>query len=177
MRVVRTVCPSVETLFREQATPISALKHLKHHRFTHISCHGILEIGKPFDAFFKLHKDTRLTLLDIIRSRLPTAEFAFLSACHTAEIMEESIADEGLHLAAGVQYSGFRSIVGMMWAMADVNGPVLAKSFYRSVFSDRWQGKPYYERTAEALQDAVRNLKRNRRMKLERWVNYVHSGA
>ena len=177
MRVIRTVCPSVETLFNEKATPISTLEGLKHHQFAHISCHGILEIGKPFDAFFKLYKDTHLTLLDIVRSQLPTAEFAFLSACHTAEITEESIADEGLHLTAAVQYSGFRSVVGTMWAMADIDGPVLAESFYQSVFSDKWQGVPYYERTAEALRDAVRNLRRRRKMALERWVNYVHYGA
>ncbi|KAH9957474.1 CHAT domain-containing protein [Russula compacta] len=179
MDIVQTVCPSVETLFREQATPISTLERLKHHRFAHISSHGILQIGKPFDAFFKLYGGTRLTLLDIVRSRLPTAEFAFLSACRTAEITEESIANEGLHLAAAVQYSGFRSVVGTMWEMADIDGPVLARSFYQSVFSDRWQEKPYYERTAEALRDAVTNLRRKRKMtfKLERWVNYVHYGA
>jgi len=105
------------------------------------------------------------------------AEFAFLSACHTAEITEESIADEGLHLAAAVQYCGFRSVVGTMWAMADLDGPDLAGHFYRSVFSDRWGGMPYYERTAEALRDAVKRLRRKKNMSLERWVNFVHHGA
>ncbi|KAH9969334.1 CHAT domain-containing protein, partial [Russula compacta] len=176
-RVVQTVCPSVETLSREKATPSSTLERLKHHRFAHISSHGILEIGKPFDAFFKLYNGTRLTLLDIVRSRLPTAEFAFLSACHTAEITEESIANEGLHLAAAIQYSGFRSVVGTMWEMADIDGPVVARSFYKSVFSDEWQEVPYYERTAKALRDAVRDLRRKKNMTLERWVNYVHYGA
>ncbi|KAH8978918.1 hypothetical protein EDB86DRAFT_3150036 [Lactarius hatsudake] len=51
--------------------------------------------------------DKRLTLLDIVRSDLPTAEFAFLSACHIAEVTEGSVIDEGLHLAAAVQYCGF----------------------------------------------------------------------
>ncbi|KAI0300955.1 hypothetical protein BC826DRAFT_966599 [Russula brevipes] len=50
------------------------------------------------------------------------AEFAFLSACHTAEMADGSIADEALHLAAAVQYCGFRSVVGTMWATADVDG-------------------------------------------------------
>ena len=177
MRIVQTVCPRVETLFRKKATPNLTLERLKHHRFAHISSHGILETGKPFDAYFKLYKDERLTLLDIVRSRLPTAEFAFLSACHTAEITEGSMSDEGLHLAAAVQYSGFRSVVGTMWAMVDKDGPALAESFYQSVFSDKWQGVPYYARTAEALQDSVRNLRQKKKMTLERWVNYVHYGA
>ncbi|KAI9462855.1 hypothetical protein BJY52DRAFT_1255618 [Lactarius psammicola] len=50
-----------------------------------------LEIGKPFDASFQLHGGERLTLLDIVRSRLPNAKFAFLSCCHSAEITEKSI--------------------------------------------------------------------------------------
>ena len=177
MHIVRNACPSVETLFQKKATRISTLERLKHHRFAHIVSHGILETGKPFEAFFKLYEGKRLTLLDIVRSRLPTAEFAFLSACHTAELTKESIADEVLHLTAAVQYSGFRSAVGTMWAMADIDGPVVAGKFYKSVFSDRWEGVPYYERTAEALRDAVRKLRRRRKMTLERWVNYVHYGA
>ena len=177
MYTVRTVCPTVEILSGKKATPISTLDRLREHRFAHISCHGVLETGKPFDTFFKLYEGAHLTLLDIARSRLPTAEFAFLSACHTAEITEESIADEGLHLAAAVQYSGFRSVVGTMWAMADIDGPVLAESFYQSVFSEKCQGVPYHERTADALRDAVRNLRRKKKMTLERWVNYVHYGA
>ncbi|KAH9007867.1 hypothetical protein EDB84DRAFT_1247689, partial [Lactarius hengduanensis] len=66
--------------------------------------------------------DKRLTLLDIVRSDLPTAEFAFLSACHTAEVTEGSVVDEGLHLAAAVQCCGFRSVVGTMWAMVNEDG-------------------------------------------------------
>jgi CHAT domain-containing protein len=49
-------------------------------------CHGTLEAKKPFDAGFELHSNERLTLLNIVQSRLPAAEFAFLSACHTAEL-------------------------------------------------------------------------------------------
>ena len=177
MHIVQTVCPLVETLDGKMATPIATLDHLRKHQFAHISCHGVLETGKPFDAFFELYEGAHLTLLDIVRSLLPSAEFAFLSACHTAEITEESIANEGLHLAAAVQYTGFRSVVGTMWEMADIDGPAVAGSFYRSVFSGKRQGVPYYERTAEALRDAVRDLRRRRKMTLERWVNYVHYGA
>jgi CHAT domain-containing protein len=143
----------------------------------HFSYHGILEAGKPFDASFKLHQGQHLTLLEIVRSQLPSAEFAFLSACHTAELTEEIIADEGLHLSAAVQYSGFWSVVGTMWAMAGVDGQVLAKHFYASVFSDKWESVPYHERTAEALRDAVQELRRRKKATTERWVNFVHYGA
>jgi CHAT domain-containing protein len=177
MSLIRRLKTTVTTLVSKRAIPSAVMKHLEDHRFAHFSCHGILETGKPFDACFKLYQGERLTLLEIIRSRLPSAEFAFLSACHTAELTEESIADEGLHLSAAVQYSGFRSVVGTMWAMADIDGAFLAKNFYESLFSEKWQSVPYYERTAEALRDAVRALRGRRNVTTERWVNFVHYGA
>jgi len=177
MQVIQSVGTSTATLLRETATPSAVLEHLRDYPFVHVSCHGNLEAGKPFDAYFKLYEGARLTLLDIARSRLPTGEFAFLSACHTAELTTESLADEGLHLAGAVQYCGFRSVVGTMWEMADDDGPDLAWNFYRSVFSNRLGGKPYHERTAEALRDAVKVLRGKRKTTLERWVNFVHYGA
>jgi len=179
MQAVQTVNPQVNTLIGATATPAGVLERLRDHRFAHIVCHGLLEPGRPFDSSFKPYEGKRLSLLDVVRSRLPNAEFAFLAACHTAELTDESPADEALHLTAAMQYRGFRSIVGTMWAMADTDGRDLARNFYKSVFSGRRQGIHYYERTAEALRDAVVKMrrKRGRRMTLERWVNYVHYGA
>ncbi len=165
-------------LVSSKATPSSVVDGLRGSRFAHFACHGVLETGKPFEASFKLHSGSRLTLLDIVRSQLPDAEFAFLSCCHTAEITEESIADEGLHLTAAMQYCGFRSVVGTSWAMADTDGRDLAESFYKSLFSGREAASvPDYERSARALRDATRKLRRKRGITLERWVNFVHYGA
>jgi CHAT domain-containing protein len=176
---IQTTKTQVTTLLSAMATPETVMEGLRDHRFAHFVCHGLLEIGKPFDASLELHKDN-LTLLEIVRSHLPAAEFAFLSACHTAELTEGSVADEGLHLAAAMQYCGFRSVVGTMWAMADTDGADLSKHFYKSLFSDKasQNGVPYHERSARALQIAVKKLRKQKRgMTLERWVNFVHYGA
>ena len=184
IKVVQALKTEVTSLISEAATSERIIDGFHHHRFVHLACHGTLETGKPFEAGFKLHGDERLTLLEIVRSHVPTAEFAFLSACHTAEVTEGSVSDEGLHLAAAVQYCGFRSVVGTMWAMVDEDGRELAKHFYEALFSN-WkrdqrilypEGTPYHERSAEALRFAVQKLRR-RRITLERWVNFVHYGA
>jgi len=94
-----------------------------------------------------------------------------------AELTDKSIANEGLHLSAAVQYSGFQSIVGTMWAMADINGQVPMKHFYTSVFSEKWEGVPYYKRMAEVLWDAVQELRRRKKVATEHWVNFVHYGT
>ncbi|EJC99957.1 uncharacterized protein FOMMEDRAFT_159534 [Fomitiporia mediterranea MF3/22] len=43
---------------------------------------------------------------------LPNAEFALLSACHTAEQPHDSPHDEVLRLATAMQSSGYRSVIG-----------------------------------------------------------------
>ena len=176
IKMIQRIDIEVERLVFKDATTSTVLDGLRRHELVHFACHGNLEIGKPFGASFKLYGDDRLKLLDIVHSRLPTAQFAFLSACHTAEITEESIADEGLHLAAALQYCGFRSVVGTMWAMADTDGCDMARCVYRSILSGNYE-EPCYLRSAEALRDAVRELRDTKGMSLERWVNFVHYGA
>jgi CHAT domain-containing protein len=176
IQVVQALDTKVTSLISEAATPTTVMDGFHHHQFVHFACHGKLEAGKPFEAGFELYESVRLTLLEIVRSHIPTAEFAFLSACHTAEVTEGSIMDEGLHLAAAVQYCGFRSVVGTMWAMADEDGRDLAKHFYKALFSGS-RGMPYHERSAKALRFAVKKLRRKRQIALERWVNFVHYGA
>jgi len=176
--VVQATKTPVTPLVSSMATPKVVVERLKDHQFAHFICHCSLETGKPFDTCFQLHGDN-LTLLEIVRSQLPVAEFAFLSACHTAELTGGSNDDEGLHLAGAMHYCGFRSVVGTMWAMADTDGADLSKHFYKYIFSvsPDMKGVPYHERSARALQFAVEKLRRKRGMTLERWVNFVHYGA
>jgi len=179
IQVVQALDTEVTSLISEAATPAAVIDGFHQHRFVHFACHGTLEAGKPFEAGFELYGGERLTLLEIVRSHLPTAEFAFLSACHTAEVTEGSVVDEGLHLAAAVQYCGFRSVVGTTWAMVDEDGRELAEHFYKALFSTsrREQGIPCHERSAKALRFAVKKLRRKRWITLERRVNFVHYGA
>jgi CHAT domain-containing protein len=60
-----------------------------------------------------LSRDDHFTLLDIMDRDIPCAEFAFLSACHTA-VGGKKTPDEVIHLAAGFQFSGLKSVVGTL---------------------------------------------------------------
>ncbi|KAM6493234.1 hypothetical protein JOM56_011368, partial [Amanita muscaria] len=57
------------------------------------------------------------------------ASLAFLSACRSA--MGDM--HQPVHIAAAMLDAGFRSIMGTMWTMADEDGPVVAKAFYREL--------------------------------------------
>ena len=106
IQVVQALDTEVTNLASAAATSAAVINEFQHHKFVRFACHGTLAVGKPFEVGFEPHGDKRLTLLEIVRSDVPTAEFAFLAACHTAEVTEVSIIDEGLHLAAAVQHSG-----------------------------------------------------------------------
>ena len=97
-----------------------------------ISLHLVAK--EPFLSYFQLHNKERLTLGDLIKSRLSNAELAFLSACHSAAIDIINTPDEAIHLAAALQFCGFRSVVGTLWAMADVDGPDVAEDCYWYMF-------------------------------------------
>ena len=168
---------TVTDLISSEATPSSVVEGLRGNQFAHFACHGVLDAGKPFDASFILHGGSHLTLLDIVQSQLPNVGFAFLSCCHSAEITDDGIPDEMLHLAAAMQSCGFRSVVGTMWKMADTDGQDLATSLYKSLFSSQEEGVPYYERAARSLRNATQKLPRKRGVTLERWVKFVHFGA
>ncbi|KAI0293127.1 hypothetical protein B0F90DRAFT_1765261 [Multifurca ochricompacta] len=64
-----------------------------------------------------------------------------------------------------------------MWEMVDIDGRELAENFYKSMFSRNGQEVPYHLRSARALRDATRKMRRKKGMTLERWVNFVHYGA
>jgi hypothetical protein len=173
--VIRGLDLQTTSLSQGYITPTTAIDGLGRHRFAHVAYHGTLETEKPFGAAVSFHNSERLTLLDIVRSRLPAGEFAFLPGSHTAELTDGSIPDEVLHISTAVQYSGFRSVIGTMWGMVDEDGRDLAENFYRSMFSGKEGVEPYYERSAKALQDAVRQMRCG--LPSVRWANYVHYGA
>jgi len=177
INVIQRLAPSASSLIGAKATRTSVMKHLPNHRMVHFACHGTLDPERPFDVAFLFRGEERLTLLEIVRSRLATADFAFLSVCHAAEWTDEQAPDEALHLTAAMQYCGFRSAVGTLWAMADTDGRDLSKHFYGHMFAKSERGVRIGDRSAVALRNAVQRLRRKRGVTFERWVNFVHYGA
>ncbi|KLO09446.1 hypothetical protein SCHPADRAFT_833983 [Schizopora paradoxa] len=160
------------------------LADLPNYGWIHLACHGVLDSTDPFSSHFQVNdgKNTigKITLMDILKSRVPNAEFAFLSACHTAELPEHISREESLHLAAAMQFCGYRSVVGTLWPMNDEDGPRVAKAFYDYMFAEPKEGEEVgYLRSARALNKVTQRMRRHPDYKNcpERWVNFVHIGA
>lgn len=163
----------VGVLFGETADRETVLSNLRSHNWVHFACHGHRR-ERPFDSSFELRDSVYITLLDLIEVQRPEAEFAFLSACHTAGGVAGA-PDEVIHLAAAMLFSGFRSVVGTMWAMADIDGPLIAKEFYGHMFRNEVKCANFKD-SAEALNKATQAM-RQMKIPVHRWINLIHIGA
>ena len=145
----------VDVLVSAEANRDTVLRGLQQHSWAHFACHGHLSDNtQPFRASFELHGGSSLTLLELIQAKLPNAELAFLSACHSAE-GDFITPDEAIHLAAALQFCGFRSVVGTLWAMHDEDGPAISKEFYKHMFRKSGNQVDFRD-SAEALNVAIR---------------------
>ncbi|KAG8875980.1 hypothetical protein FRB97_004530 [Tulasnella sp. 331] len=165
--------PDVELVKGQDATHDAVSKQLPVHSWVHFSCHGHQDKTQPFNSRFRL-QDKPLTLQEVVRMHLPNAELAFLSACHTAA-GDWNTPDERLHLAAGMQFSGFRGVVGTLWAMDDIDGPDVAESFYGYMFRNGEEGANYKD-AAKGVHEMSKALRR-KKVPLDRWINFIHVGA
>lgn len=157
----------------QDADKQSVLEGLQSHSWVHFACHGHLE-DQPFNSWFQLDKGEHLTVLDLTKAQLPNAEFAFLSACHSAAGNIYGTPDESIHLAGALQFCGFKSIIGTLWAMVDDDGPAIADAFYQHMFRD--VGTANFRDAAEAINIATKNL-RKQGVSLDQWINFIHIGA
>ncbi|KIJ63684.1 hypothetical protein HYDPIDRAFT_41081 [Hydnomerulius pinastri MD-312] len=154
----------------EETTRDSVLAALHQHRWVHIACHGEPDPNQPYLSNF-IMRDKPLTLLDIIEADVPEHEFAFLSACHTAQ-GDDSTPDEVIHLAAGLQFSGFKSVVSTLWAVDDGLAHRIVSSFYTNLFAD---GDWDCTEAARALYRASRM--NNSDVPLDQRIVFIHIGA
>ncbi|KDQ61807.1 hypothetical protein JAAARDRAFT_172246 [Jaapia argillacea MUCL 33604] len=171
--LVKALGSFVVTLCGAEATPESVLSHLQEHQWTHFVCHGHRH-KDPFNSFLQLH-GRDLTVREMMTARLPNAEFAFLSACHTAAADTKGAPDEVIHITSALQFAGFRSVVGTLWQAPDDIGPDLTTEFYKYMFRGS-DGTPDFRDAAKALNQATLAM-RQQGVSLDRWIQYVHIGA
>ncbi|KAG2131753.1 CHAT domain-containing protein [Suillus clintonianus] len=165
------IVSSFTSLRDSLATVQGALDALNHNQWLHLACHGMPNRTQPFDSSFAM-RDGPLMIKDIIRSNWQNPEFAFLSACHTT-VGDEKSPDESIHLAAAMQISGFRSVIGSMWSVDDDVARQVVSVFYRNLIDG--SGRLDCTRAAVALHEAVKSLRK--KIPLEQQIVFVHIGV
>jgi CHAT domain-containing protein len=120
---IRRFLNNADVLEGRDANHDTVLSGLQTHSWAHFACHGHLsKSNQPIHSSFQLHDNSHLELVKLLPAQCPDAELAFLSACHSAEGDMVGTPDEVVHLASAMQFCGFRSVVGTLWAMEDVYG-------------------------------------------------------
>ncbi|KAG1908927.1 CHAT domain-containing protein [Suillus fuscotomentosus] len=153
------------------ATVEGALEALNRNQWLHLACHGMPNRTQPFESSFAM-RDGPLMIKDIVRSNWQNPQFAFLSACHTT-VGDEKSPDESIHLAAAMQFCGFRSVIGSMWSVDDEVARQVVSAFYRKLIGD--SKRLDCTGAAVALHKAVRSLRK--KIPLEQQIVFVHIGV
>jgi CHAT domain-containing protein len=173
--LVQSLVPTSMTFDRisdDDATADGATEALRTHAWAHLACHGRQDPSQPFDSAFAM-RDRPLTLVDIVRADLSQPDFAFLSACHTA-VGDKNTPDEVIHLAAGMQFAGFRSVIGTMWPVDDTMAHAMVGAFYQNMF--KGDDVPDCTNAAKALHVAAKTVDKGV-VSMEQRIVFIHIGA
>ncbi|KAG1759149.1 hypothetical protein EDD22DRAFT_782939, partial [Suillus occidentalis] len=98
-------------------------------------------------------------------------EFAFLSACY-ATVGNNSSPDEAIHLAAVMQFAGFRSVIGSMWTVDDDVARQAVSVFYEHLID----GSGRFELHARCGSVAQGYKSVRKKIPLEPQIVFVHIG-
>jgi hypothetical protein len=162
--------PDATPLTDGAATRKSILDQLPQHRWVHIACHALTDIGRPSDSHLVAY-DGQVSIRDLARLHTNDGDLAFLAACETARGAPD-LADEAVHLGAAFQLIGFRHVIGTLWTAADDVAAQVVDGVYgviRANFPDAG-GTPY------ALHSTVRALRRRYPRVPSLWAGYAHFG-
>lgn len=139
----------------------------------HLACHGSQDPAFGMESAFAL-RDGDLEFGEIASKRLSTGQFAFQSACHAASGLND-LPGEALHLAAGIQFAGFPSVITTLWIIRDEDAPEVADYTYRYLFRNELQRFDSSE-AATALNRAALRLREEPDVTVDSWAPFVHFG-
>ena len=157
-----------------EATRADVLTAIAAHSWLHFACHASQRQAEPASSGFALWDGT-LTITDMAAQPGERRDLAFLSACQTAKGGQRHL-DEAIHLAAAMQFLGYRHVIGTMWTVDDQSAPDVAEIFYTTLKRD---GRTDLGRTAEALHHAIRSLRQAQPLNSPNpslWASYIHLG-
>jgi tetratricopeptide (TPR) repeat protein len=173
---------SIDTMVVQNSTRADVLSKLSKCTIAHFACHGN-PADDPSQSSLLLEdwKSGPLTVSDLISLNIESAKFAYLSACHTSAMRDLRLLDESISLSSAIQLSGYPSVVGSLWQVADNHSAEVARIVYEWILV---ADKLDVRRSAEGLHKAMRILRDSTRTNvgsLRRsnplvWAPYIYIG-
>jgi len=185
---IQEVIPkSIPTLVLRNPAKSQIIATFHQHEIVHLACHGTISVADPSQSSLLLDdwNHDPLKVSDLISLKAPTAQLAFLSACHSAASRDLRLLDEAIHMSSAFQLLGFPSVIGTLWQITDSNSPDVVKDVYRWMVEES-SDKVEIKRSAAGLHRAIRSLREKTRQipRFSRlvpddpliWAAYVHLG-
>jgi CHAT domain-containing protein len=174
---------SIDTTVMPNRTKAEVLSELPKHSIVHFACHGY-PADDPSQSSLLLEdwKTASLTVSDLTSLNIESANFAYLSACHTSAARDFRLLDESISLSSAIQLSGYPSVVGSLWEVTDNYSAEVAKDVYTWILEGG--GGLDTQRSGEGLHRAVRVLRDKTRIDSRSainndplvWAPYIHVG-
>ncbi|KAJ9139047.1 TPR domain-containing protein [Coniochaeta hoffmannii] len=133
--------------------------HLPGSKIFHFAGHGLTDAVDPSQSQLLLEDWTADplsvgTLMSLkLQERAPL--MAYLSACGTGQIRNESFLDESIHLIGACQLAGFRHVIGTLWKVDDESCADVARIVYEAIR----EGGMTDESVARGLHNATKELR------------------
>jgi hypothetical protein len=169
--VISNLPPSLFLKRFADATKEDANEAFKYHGWFHLMAYATQNAYQPLNSSF-LMRGGSLSISNILQANLGPKEFAFLSLRPVGSRFSW-MQNEIVHFATGLQISGFKSVVGMMGNVDDLN---IIEKFYSAFF--RGNEPPDCTRAAQALHDALEKMANgNAGLSLGQRVAFAHFGV
>lgn len=165
VREMARICQSIQVQMPKPYTK-EVLKTLKDCDMFHFAGHGSSSPLDPLKSALILKDSDRLTVSDLFDINLHKRRpfLAYLSACSTGQIRDDTYVDEGLHLIAACQVAGFQHVIGTLWEVSDDLCVEAARRTYE-----------WLERKGISHESVSEGLHRTCRKLREAWVRDVET--
>lgn len=169
--------PGARILRNEQATRDAVLTGLQRASWAHFGCHAEARPDDPSASRLLVsdYEENPLTVLDISRLHLPSAELAYLSACTTAA-PGTRIPDEAIHLASAFLLAGYPQVIATLGPVRDQVSEDIAWDVYVRLSSGKDRA-PDATGAARALHAATRRQRGLHIGMPSLWSLHIHAGA
>jgi tetratricopeptide (TPR) repeat protein len=165
-------------------TASHVLEEIRTAKIVHFACHGSSDTADPMASHLLLQKEDgnkksvdELTVSALLDASVQThAWIAYLSACSTAEVKMQNMADESLHLTSAFQMAGFAHVIGSLRPADDQICVQVARLFYSFLVNDK-DSMDLNRAVPEALNHAVRQISKEHPNRPDFWAPFIHLGA
>lgn len=158
-----------QVLAEDMATTRAVLDGMTTHAWVHFGCHGFQNLEDPSQAGLLL-SDGMLRVTEISARRF-RGDLALLLSCQSAT-GGVNLPDEVITLAAALHYTGYRHVIGTLWAVNDDTAADVSAAFYEEMSARQFDA----DAAAVALHYAVAQVRRRLDLPLSSWLPYTHIG-